>query len=67
MKKTLSKRRGSEMKAEYDFSTGVRGAATNLRLLDQELVAAFPNSKSVNDALRVLVEIAERAGTRRSS
>jgi len=60
------------MRAEYDFSAGVRGKyveryrqGTNVVLLDPELVAAFPDSKSVNDALRALVEIAARAGTRK--
>ena len=72
MKKAPAKRRSSEMKAEYDFSTGVRGkyasryaSGTNVVLLDPELVAAFPDSKSVNDALRALVSIAERAETRK--
>jgi hypothetical protein len=60
------------MRAEYDFSTGVRGkyasrygSGTNVVLLDPELVAAFPDSKSVNDALRALVAIAERTETRK--
>jgi hypothetical protein len=60
------------MKAEYDFSAGVRGkyteryrSGTNLVLLDPELVAAFPDSKSVNDALRALVAIAERTESRK--
>jgi hypothetical protein len=55
------------MRAEYDFSTGARGKyvkayrnGTNLRLLDPELAAAFPDSKSVSDALRALVTIAAR-------
>ena len=71
-KKAPTKRRSSEMKAEYDFSNGVRGKyagrygiATNVVLLDPELVAAFPDSKSVNDALRALVAIAERTETRK--
>lgn len=71
-KKVPTKRRSSEMKAEYDFSNGVRGKyagrysqGTNVVLLDPELVAAFPDSKSVNDALRALVAIAERTETRK--
>ena len=70
--KAPTKRRSSEMKAEYDFSNGVRGKyagryaqGTNVVLLDPELAAAFPDSKSVNDALRALVAIAERAETRK--
>jgi hypothetical protein len=71
-KKAPTKRRSSEMQAEYDFSAGVRGkyadryrGGTNVVLLDPELVGAFPDSKSVNDALRGLVEIAERAEGRK--
>ena len=55
------------MKAEYDFSTGLRGQyveryrhGTNVRLLDADLVGIFPDSKSVNDALRALVAIVQR-------
>jgi hypothetical protein len=71
-KKAPTKRRTSELKAEYDFSTGVRGkyaaayhSRTNVVLLDPDLAAAFPDSKSVNDALRALVAIAERAEARK--
>ena len=69
MKKTPSKRRAGEMRAEYDFSGGVRGKyvdryrrGTNVVLLDPELAEAFPDSKSVNDALRALIA---RAKTRK--
>jgi hypothetical protein len=55
------------MREEYDFSGGVRGKyasryrrGVNLVLIDPELAEAFPDSKSVNDALRGLLEIAER-------
>jgi hypothetical protein len=37
----------------------------NVVLLDPELAEAFPDSKSVNDALRALVVIATRAGARK--
>jgi hypothetical protein len=67
-KKARTKRRASEMRAEYDFSTGVRGVyadayrrKTNVILLDRDLAAVFPDSESVNDALRALVTIADRA------
>ncbi len=60
------------MRAEYDFSAGVRGKyveryrqGTNVVLLDPELADAFPDSKSVNDALHALVAIAGRAETRK--
>lgn len=61
-----------EMRPEYDFSGGVRGKyagnyarGTNVVLLDPELVAAFPDSESVNDALRSLLAIANRSKTRK--
>jgi hypothetical protein len=60
------------MRPEYDFSGGVRGKyaaayaeGTNLIVLDPELMAAFPDSKSVNDALRALLQIATRAKPRK--
>jgi hypothetical protein len=60
------------MRAEYDVSGGVRGKyvdryrrGTNVILLEPELTKAFPDSKSVNDALRSLLSIAIRARTRR--
>jgi hypothetical protein len=72
MKKPPSKRGTHEMRAEYDFSGGVRGKyvdryrrGTNVVLLDPELAEVFPDSKSVNDALRALVAIAVRAESRK--
>ena len=72
MKKPPSKRRSPEMRAEYDFTGGVRGKyvdryrrGTNVVLLDPELAEAFPDSKAVNDALRALVAIAARTETRK--
>jgi hypothetical protein len=71
-KKAPSKLRAREMKTEYDFSGGIRGKyvdryrrGTNVVLVDPELAEAFPDSKSVNDALRALVAIARRAETRK--
>ncbi|HUA20831.1 MAG TPA: hypothetical protein VMU80_17085 [Bryobacteraceae bacterium] len=67
MKKRRSRRAAPEMRAEYDFSGGVRGKyadryrlGVNVILLEPEVAAAFPDSKSVNDALRALLEIADR-------
>jgi hypothetical protein len=72
MKKAPSKRNPVEMRAEYDFSGGVRGKyvdryrrGTNVVLLDPELAEAFPDSKSVNDALRALLAVATRAERRK--
>lgn len=48
-----------EMRAEYDFSGGVRGKyahryaeGTNVVVLDPDVAAAFPDAASVNRALR---------------
>jgi hypothetical protein len=56
------------MRDEYDFTGGKRGryakryaAGTNLVLLEPDVAAAFPDSESVNQALRLLVKAA-RAG-----
>jgi len=55
------------MRPEYDFSAGVRGKYAsryrkghNLVLLDPDVAAAFPDSTSVNEALRALLEITMR-------
>jgi hypothetical protein len=60
------------MRPEYDFSRGVRGKyvdryrkGTNVVLLDPEVAAAFPDSTSVNNALRALLAIAKRTETRK--
>jgi hypothetical protein len=46
---------------EVDFSRGVRGKyagrPSNIVVLDRDLVGAFPDSKSVNDALRAIVAL----------
>lgn len=57
-----------EMKDEYDFSKGVRGAFTqsfrelNLVSLDDDVKAAFPDSAAVNAALRKLIASHEGQG-----
>jgi len=50
---------GDSFRREYDFSGGARGkhaaryaAETNVVVLDPDVAAAFPNSVSVNEALR---------------
>lgn len=55
------------MRKDYDFIGGVVGkyarryqAGTNLVLLDPDIAGVFPDSKSVNEALRSLVRIVER-------
>jgi len=68
MKKVKSQVAEDDIRAEYDFSGGVRGRyyersrqGSNLVLLEPDVAAAFPNSKSVNQALRALASI---GGTR---
>jgi len=66
-----------DMLPEYDFSKGVRGkhyqaykAGTNVVFLDPDVAAAFGDSTSVNEALRLLLKVAKesvpagRPGTR---
>jgi hypothetical protein len=58
----------NEAPSEYDFSKGIRGKyakryaeGTNIVLIDPDLFEYFPDEKSVNDALRSLVEIIKRS------
>jgi hypothetical protein len=55
-----------EMRAEYDFSGGIRGkyheqykAGTNVVFLDSDVASVFRDSESVNRALRILLDIAK--------
>lgn len=68
MKKVRKARSTAEMADEYDFSKGVRGkyasryaAGTNIVVLAPDLAEVFPDSESVNDALRTLVNLARRS------
>jgi hypothetical protein len=59
-----------EMRPEYDLSRlkgRVRGkyveryqSGTNLVLLESDVQAAFPDAKAVNEALRMLMKVANR-------
>ena len=59
-----------ELRPEYDFSQlegGIRGkyveqyqAGTNLVLLEPDVAQAFPNEDAVNQALRLLIQVAQR-------
>ena len=60
-------RKTDELRPAYDFSKGVRGkhhkayqAGTNVVLLDADVAKAFPDSSSVNRALRMLLHIAKK-------
>jgi hypothetical protein len=54
-----------EIRPEYDFARGVRGkhyeayrAGTNVVFLDPDVAKAFADSASVNQALRLLLQLA---------
>ena len=78
-KKSTKRVKRDELRSEYqreDLGPGVRGKyyqayqeGTNLVLLSPEVAAAFPTEKAVNDALRSLIELAQRSTglTKRSS
>ena len=71
MKKASTNRQVDELRPEYDLSKlkgGVRGkyyrqalAGTNLVLIEPELAEVFPDTESVNRALRLLTVTAEAA------
>ncbi len=64
MRKGVKKRERETMRSEYDFSGGQRGCfaaqfskGTNLVLLSPDVAAVFPDSDSVNEALRTLIRV----------
>jgi hypothetical protein len=73
MKKASAKKTNDDLRSEYDLSQlkgGVRGkyyqeasAATNLVLIDPDLSNVFPDTESVNRALRLLADTAESAAS----
>ncbi len=56
-----------DMLPEYDFSGGVRGKyatrtlSSNMIVLAPDVAAAFPTEQSVNDALRLLMQVAKQS------
>ncbi|NET39474.1 MAG: hypothetical protein F6K19_47170 [Cyanothece sp. SIO1E1] len=70
MKKEVENEMEDELRPEYDFAQmrgGVRGeyieryrSGTNLVLLDPDVAQAFPNDAAVNEALRLLIQVAQR-------
>lgn len=67
MKKMTKDSDPPRIRAEYDFSAGVRGkyaerfaAGSNVVVLDPDVAEAFPNSETVNRALRALKDVAQR-------
>jgi hypothetical protein len=74
MKKASMKRQTDELRPEYDLRElkgVVRGkyyrramVGTNLVLLEPDVARAFPDSESVNRALRLLRDVATRSSRR---
>jgi hypothetical protein len=67
MKKAVKKTPTPDMLDEYDFSKGVRGKyakryaeGTNIVVLAPDVAEFFPDSESVNTALRALVGVARK-------
>lgn len=63
--------RDPEMLEEYDFGAGVRGKyaerykeGTNIVVLSADVAEVFPDSESVNEALRALAEIIRRQSSK---
>ena len=75
----MKKAKSEELRPEYrreDLGPGVRGKyfesyqkGTNLVLLSPDVAKAFPTEEAVNDALRALIELAQKSIglTRRST
>jgi hypothetical protein len=70
MNREMNDEMDDELRPEYDFSQlegGVRGkyveryrSVNNLVLLDPDVAQAFPTEADVNEALRLLMQIAQR-------
>lgn len=67
MKKVKKTKRKEHVPRDYDFSRGTRGKyarryaqGTNLVVLAPDVARVFPDSQSVNEALRVLARVARR-------
>jgi hypothetical protein len=67
-KKKVEIERDPDMLDDYDFSQGIRGKyvqrfaqGSNVVVLSPDVAETFPDSESVNNALRLLAEIAGRS------
>jgi hypothetical protein len=74
MKKAKAAATDRDMLPEYDFSGAIRGKyherfrqSSNVVVLDPDVAQAFPNSASVNAALRTLATVARRSVPRKVS
>ncbi|MBH8551503.1 hypothetical protein I8751_03740 [Nostocaceae cyanobacterium CENA357] len=69
MNKEVENEMEDELRPEYDFAQmegGIRGKyveqyrnKNNLVLLDPDVAQAFPNGEAVNEALRLLIKVAQ--------
>ena len=69
MKRMSDKPAEPDIRAEYDFSRGIRGKyarryaqGANLVVLAPDVAKVFPDSESVNTSLRALAGIIRRQG-----
>ena len=67
MSRKVSVKSRDDMRPEYDFSGGVRGRfykeymkGTNVVVLDPDVAEMFPDSATVNEALRLLAQLAKK-------
>ena len=70
MNKEFENELDDDLRPEYDFANmtgGVRGkyvdryrSGTNVVLIEPDIAAAFPTAESSNEALRMLLNIAQR-------
>ncbi len=67
MKKVKKAERKEHVPRDYDFGRGTRGKyarryaqGTNLVALAPDVARIFPDSQSVNEALRVLAQVSRR-------
>jgi len=74
MKKKVEIERDPDMLDDYDFSQGVRGKyvqrfaqGSNVVILSPDVAEIFPDSESVNTALRLLAEVAGRSTSKASA
>jgi hypothetical protein len=78
MKKKSAKGRNDDLRSQYDLGellkTGVQGKyahryreGTNLVLLAPDVAEAFPTAESVNETLRLVLQLAELRSKRRTS
>lgn len=78
MKKKAAVEGEDELRPEYDMKELLRGAVrgkhaesyragTNLVLLDPDVAKAFPDEQSVNEALRLVLELTKIPAARKRS